>query len=126
YARAGDRPSSKRVFLAAAEIAKRLGLSRELARAAAGYGGRIVWARAGGDERLVPLLEDGLPALAADDLDASGRLPAPPPGAPPASRRPQPRGGGARTALGRPGHTRLRARRPHLRDHRAGHSGGGV
>ena len=28
-------------------IARRLGLSRELARAAAGYGGRIVWARAG-------------------------------------------------------------------------------
>src|SRR5262249_57100811 len=83
YARAGDRPSSKRVFLAAAEIAKRLGLSRELARAAAGYGGRIVWARAGGDERLVPLLEDGLAALAGDDFPLRVRLLAPLAGAPP-------------------------------------------
>ena len=37
--------------------------ARELARAAAGYGGRIIWARAGDDARLVPLLEEGLAAL---------------------------------------------------------------
>jgi DNA-binding SARP family transcriptional activator len=69
YARAGNRPSSKQAFLAAAEIAKRRGLARELARAAAGYGGRIVWGRAGRDERLVPLLEEGLAALEDEDED---------------------------------------------------------
>src|SRR5262249_17043347 len=91
YARAGDRPSSKRVFLAAAEIAKRLGLSRELARAAAGYGGRIVWARAGGDERLVPLPEDGLAALAHDAFALPVRRPPPLAGAPrPHPSRPPP------------------------------------
>jgi DNA-binding SARP family transcriptional activator len=74
FARAGDRPASKRAFLAAAQIAERLGLSRELARAAAGYGGRIVWARAGGDEELVPLLETGLAALADDDDELRVRL----------------------------------------------------
>ena len=74
FARAGDRSSSKKAFLAAAELARRLGLSRELARAAAGYGGRIVWARAGGDEKLVPLLEDGLAALGDGDVDLRIRL----------------------------------------------------
>ena len=74
HARAGDRSSSKQAFLAGAEIAKRLGLSRELALAAAGYGGRIVWARAGGDDRLVPLLEEALDALGDDDVDLRSRL----------------------------------------------------
>jgi tetratricopeptide (TPR) repeat protein len=74
FARAGDRPSSKRAFLAAAKTAKQLGLSRELARAAAGYGGRIVWARAGGDKELVPLFEDGLAALGDDDVQLRVRL----------------------------------------------------
>jgi DNA-binding SARP family transcriptional activator len=75
YARAGNRPSSKRSFLAAAEIAKRLGLAREVARAAAGYGGRIVWGRAGRDEHLVPLLEGGLVALDdEDDVELRVRL----------------------------------------------------
>ena len=46
-ARAGDSPAAKKAFLDAAEIAQRLGLARELARAAAGYGGRIMFARAG-------------------------------------------------------------------------------
>ena len=58
-ARAGNTAGAKRAFLNAADIARSLGLARELARAAAGYGGRIVWARAGGDDRLVPLLEEG-------------------------------------------------------------------
>jgi DNA-binding SARP family transcriptional activator len=74
FARAGDRPSSKQAFLAAADLARRLGLSRELARAAAGYGGRIVWARAGGDAKLVPLLEDGLAALPDGDVELRIRL----------------------------------------------------
>jgi DNA-binding SARP family transcriptional activator/tetratricopeptide (TPR) repeat protein len=67
--RAGNSPAAKEAFLAAAEIARRLGLASEVARAAAGYGGRIVWARAGGDDRLVPLLEEGLAALGDDDVE---------------------------------------------------------
>jgi DNA-binding SARP family transcriptional activator len=74
FARGGDRPSSKHAFLRAAEMAERQGLPRDLARAAAGYGGRIVWARAGGDEKLVPLLESGLAALPDDDLELRIRL----------------------------------------------------
>ena len=65
--RAGDSPAARRAFLAAAGIARRTGLRRELARAAAGYGGRYMWARPGGDTLLVPLLEEGLTALGDDD-----------------------------------------------------------
>jgi DNA-binding SARP family transcriptional activator len=72
--RAGNTPAAKKAFLAAADIARRLNLARELARAAAGYGGRIVWARAGDDDRLVPLLEEGLAALAEDDVELRTRL----------------------------------------------------
>lgn len=74
FARAGNRPSSKEVFLEAAEAAKRLGLSRELGQAAAGYGGRIVWARAAGDERLVPLLEEALEVLGETEVELRARL----------------------------------------------------
>jgi tetratricopeptide (TPR) repeat protein len=47
----------------AAETARRAGLPAQLARAALGYGGRFVWARAWGDTRLIPLLEEALDAL---------------------------------------------------------------
>ncbi len=73
-ARAGDMPAAKKAFLNAAELARRLNLPRELARAAAGYGGRIMYARAGDDERLVPLLEQGLAALADEDVELRARL----------------------------------------------------
>lgn len=73
-ARAGDTPAAKRAFLDAAGIARALGLPRELARAAAGYGGRVVWARAGDDDRLVPLLEEGLAALGDEDVELRARL----------------------------------------------------
>ena len=72
--RAGNSSVAKRSFLDAAGIARRVGLSPELARAAAGYGGRIVWARAEGDDRLVPLLEDGLAALGGEDVELRARL----------------------------------------------------
>lgn len=73
-ARAGNSAAAKRAFVEAAAIARRLGLPRELARAAVGYGGRSVWARAGDDDRLVPLLEEGLAALAEDDVELRARL----------------------------------------------------
>jgi eukaryotic-like serine/threonine-protein kinase len=73
-ARAGDTAAAKSAFLDAADIARRLGLARELATAAAGYGGRIVWDRAGDDDRLVPLLEAGLAALGGEDVLLRARL----------------------------------------------------
>jgi DNA-binding SARP family transcriptional activator len=72
--RAGNTTNAKTAFLTAAAIARRLGLSRDLARAAAGYGGRIVWARAGEDTRLVPLLEEGLAVLGEEDVELRARL----------------------------------------------------
>jgi hypothetical protein len=72
--RAGNSPAAKRAFLTAASLARRLGTPRELARAAAGYGGRIVWARAGADSQLVPLLEEALAALGEDDVELRARL----------------------------------------------------
>jgi DNA-binding SARP family transcriptional activator/class 3 adenylate cyclase/tetratricopeptide (TPR) repeat protein len=73
-ARAGNTPAAKGAFLAAAGVARRLGFRLELARAAAGYGGRIVWGRAGEDQQLVPLLEEGLAALAEEDIPLRARL----------------------------------------------------
>ena len=72
--RAGELATYKRAFLDAAGIARRLGLSHELARAAAGYGGRFMWARAAGDENLLPMLEEGLAALSEEDVELRARL----------------------------------------------------
>ena len=72
--RAGETSAAKETFVSAAVIARRLGLANELARAAVGYGGRIVWARAGDDSRLVPLLEEALAALAMEDAELRARL----------------------------------------------------
>ena len=71
---AGNRPASKKAFLEAADIARRLRLPHELARAAVGYGGQIMYARAGSDDRLVPLLEEGLAALADEEVQLRVRL----------------------------------------------------
>jgi DNA-binding SARP family transcriptional activator/tetratricopeptide (TPR) repeat protein len=68
-ARAGNMPTAKEVFIEAATIARRRHLPRELARAAAGYGGRLMFERASSDVRLVPLLEAGLAALADEDIE---------------------------------------------------------
>jgi DNA-binding SARP family transcriptional activator len=72
--RAGHSADAKRTFLAAADLARELGHGPELARAAAGYAGRIVWARAGTDECLVPLLEEGLEAVPAESVELRARL----------------------------------------------------
>jgi DNA-binding SARP family transcriptional activator/tetratricopeptide (TPR) repeat protein len=67
-ARGGEGTDAKASFLEAATLARSAGLPTLLARAAAGYGGRFVWTRALADDRLVPLLEEGLSALGeADD-----------------------------------------------------------
>ena len=70
----GELATYKRAFLDAAGIARRLGLRHELARAAAGYGGRFMWARAAGDDNLLPMLEEGLAALSEEDVELRARL----------------------------------------------------
>jgi DNA-binding SARP family transcriptional activator len=72
--RAGNTQAAKRAFLDAAGIGRRLGLPRELARAAAGYAREDMYLRAAGDDRLVPLLEEGLAALADEDVALRVRL----------------------------------------------------
>jgi DNA-binding SARP family transcriptional activator len=72
--RAGNTQAAKRAFLDAAGIGRRLGLPRELARAAAGYAREDMYLRAAGDDRLVPLLEEGLAALADEDFALRVRL----------------------------------------------------
>ena len=62
-ARAGDLARAKDAFLRAAAIARTRGDDEALAAAALGYGGRIVWARAGTDALVVHLLEEALDAL---------------------------------------------------------------
>jgi tetratricopeptide (TPR) repeat protein len=73
-ARAGDMPAARRAFLEAAAIARRTELPRQLARAAAGYGGGHIWGRAGSDKVLVPLLEESLEALGDRDDVLRARL----------------------------------------------------
>jgi DNA-binding SARP family transcriptional activator len=72
--RAGNTPAAKKAFLDAAGIARRIGLRRELARAAGGYAREDMYIRAGRDDRLVPLLEEGLAALAEEDVELRARL----------------------------------------------------
>jgi DNA-binding SARP family transcriptional activator len=73
-ARAGDIPSAKETFLRAAGLARGAGLHEHFARAALGYGGRFVWARAWGDRHLAPLLEEALTLLSEHDSELRVRL----------------------------------------------------
>lgn len=73
-ARAGDLDRARATFLRAAETARRTGAASQLARAALGYGGRFVWARAGNDPHTVPLLQDALVMLGESDDQLRVRL----------------------------------------------------
>ena len=73
-ARAGDETGARATFLQAADVARRAGLSLELARAALGYGGRFVWSRAYTDAHLIPLLEEALVSLPADVPDLRAKV----------------------------------------------------
>ena len=75
-ARAGgaDTPKAKSAFLRAATIAKKTDAPADLAAAALGYGGQLVWARPAGDLLVVPLLEEALAAVPADDSALQARL----------------------------------------------------
>ena len=72
--RAGDAAAAKSTFLRASEIARRSGLPSAFARAALGYGGRFVWARAGDDELVVPLLREALELADESDTALRARL----------------------------------------------------
>jgi DNA-binding SARP family transcriptional activator len=73
-ARAGDTPAAKRAFHEAAELAEARGLPEHLARAALGYGGRILWDVSRDDDQLAPLLERALVALGDEDSTLRVRL----------------------------------------------------
>lgn len=73
-ARAGDGASAKETFLRAAAVARGLGDPDLLAHAALGYGGRFLWARAGTDRQVVPLLEEALGALSEKDTPLRVRV----------------------------------------------------
>jgi DNA-binding SARP family transcriptional activator len=73
-ARAGNITAAKDTFLRAAEVARRDGLTEQFARAALGYGGRYVWARAWDDSLLVPLMEEALTLLPDEDSELRVRL----------------------------------------------------
>jgi tetratricopeptide (TPR) repeat protein len=66
-ARAGDLDSARRSYSQAADIARRTGHASHLARAALGYGGRMMWGRPGSDTRLIPLLQEALVLLGGAD-----------------------------------------------------------
>ena len=73
-ARAGDTPASKRAFREAAELAERLELPDQLARAALGYGGRLVWDVSRDDSSVVPMLERALAAIGEEETPLRVRL----------------------------------------------------
>jgi DNA-binding SARP family transcriptional activator len=73
-ARAGDTPASHQSLHAAADLAEGLGLPEHLARAALGYGGRMIWEVSRGDVDHVALLERALAALGQEDSTTRVKL----------------------------------------------------
>jgi tetratricopeptide (TPR) repeat protein len=73
-ARAGDAPESRRSFREAARLAESLGLKDQLAEAALGYGGRLIWEVLRGDADYAPLLERALAALGEEESPLRVRL----------------------------------------------------
>ena len=72
--RAGLADAAKRRLLEAADIARRRGLSEQLARAALGYGGQWTFTGETVDETLVALLEEALDGLTEGDDGMRARL----------------------------------------------------
>jgi len=67
HARAGHSAAAKTAFWDAATVAESEGLADELARAALGYGGRVLWDVSRDDTRLQSLLERALVAVGRED-----------------------------------------------------------
>lgn len=73
-ARAGEIDSANRMFLEAADVARRTGDAAHLARAALGIGGRLPWARPGHNHALIQLLQEALVLLGGTDERLRVRL----------------------------------------------------
>src|SRR6266540_1425772 len=73
-ARAGDTPAANASFREAADLAASQRLPEQLARAALGYGGRLIWDVSRDDAQLVSLLEGALSALGHEDSVLRVRL----------------------------------------------------
>ncbi len=65
--RVGDTPAAQQSFRDATDLAEALELPEHLARAALGYGGRVMWEVSRGDEERLPLMERALAALGPED-----------------------------------------------------------
>jgi DNA-binding SARP family transcriptional activator len=74
YAGSGDTATAKDAFLRAAVLSRESGAPDDLAAAALGYGGPLVWARPAGDPLVVPLLEEALAVVPADESALRARL----------------------------------------------------
>jgi DNA-binding SARP family transcriptional activator len=72
--RRGDDVGAKTTFWEAATVARAAGEAELFARAAAGYGGRFLWSHGLTDERLEPLLEEGVAMVGAGDSALRVRL----------------------------------------------------
>jgi tetratricopeptide (TPR) repeat protein len=72
--RAGKTAMGKATFIDAAELARRRGWRRELARAVAGYGRDDMYLRAGDDDQVVPLLQEALAGLDDEEVELRARL----------------------------------------------------
>jgi DNA-binding SARP family transcriptional activator len=73
-ARAGDTPAANATFREAADLAASQRLPEQLARAALGYGGRLIWDVSRDDAQLVSLLERALNGLGHEDSILRVRL----------------------------------------------------
>jgi DNA-binding SARP family transcriptional activator len=73
-ARAGHAAEAKAAFRQAADLAASNGLAEPLARAALGYGGRVIWDASRHDPSFKPLLESALNALGDEDSILRARL----------------------------------------------------
>jgi tetratricopeptide (TPR) repeat protein len=65
--RSGSFLVARETFSQTFDLARSAGLARLVGQAALGYGGRFVWARAGEDPHIVPMLQDALVMLGGDD-----------------------------------------------------------
>jgi tetratricopeptide (TPR) repeat protein len=74
HLKAGNEASAKDAFLGAAEVARDIGATELLARAAIGYGGRFVWTRPGTDTRVIPMLREALAELGDETSTLRARL----------------------------------------------------
>jgi tetratricopeptide (TPR) repeat protein len=72
-ARAGDIAAAKRAFSEAADVGDRRGLDEHMARAALGYGGRLIWDKVR-DPQFVSLIERALAVLGERDNALRVRL----------------------------------------------------